>query len=331
MKTPFFSIILPVYNAKNYISETLKSILDQEFKNYELLVIDDGSTDGSSDLVRKLTDGYSNIKYFRKENGGICDARNYGLEKAIGKYIMFCDHDDLMLNGVLSEVYSVLKKTNTNILKFSYETKVVKDSVIVKSYVSLCKEREVSNVELKEDYNQFNNFINTVWNGVYSREYLERYRLEFDEKIRFGQEDIVFNLRILSNNCKIIFLNNIFYLHFIRYGQSTSRKFDINKLQSINYSLVLEKEFLNDKITGMVKISLVSKYIRCYFVTIGIKYNIFKNKNVQELFAEFCDILPTVRLWELIKYSNCNLKNSIKIILFKIRAYQILFYLLRNQ
>ena len=88
------SIIIPVYNAEKYLLRCVKSILVQTYPNFELLLINDGSTDGSKELCDSLLLKDNRIKVFHKQNGGASSARNYGLDKAIGKYVCFVDADD---------------------------------------------------------------------------------------------------------------------------------------------------------------------------------------------------------------------------------------------
>ena len=96
------SVILPVYNGEKYIQETIKSILRSVYQNIEVLVVDDGSTDNSLMCCRQLQEQDSRIIVYSKENGGTVSARNYGIAKASGKYLCFCDQDDI----VDSECYS---------------------------------------------------------------------------------------------------------------------------------------------------------------------------------------------------------------------------------
>lgn len=100
---PILSIIVPVYNSEDYLEECLDSILNQTLRNIEVLVIDDGSTDSSSEIIRNYASVDIRVKPFFKENGGASDARNYGLVKATGKYITFVDSDDVLLNANLYE------------------------------------------------------------------------------------------------------------------------------------------------------------------------------------------------------------------------------------
>ena len=95
------SIIMPVYNSEKYLKSCVDSILSQDFDSYELLLIDDGSTDGSPEICDDVARRDARVRVFHKENGGICEARNYGLQRAQGEYIAFSDHDDIVLPGFL--------------------------------------------------------------------------------------------------------------------------------------------------------------------------------------------------------------------------------------
>ena len=103
------SVILPVYNSKLYIEKTIKCILNQKLKEFELIIIDDGSTDGSGKICDEISKRDKRVKVFHKTNGGICNARNYGLSVAKGEYIAFLDHDDLVKEGFLEDNYNLAK------------------------------------------------------------------------------------------------------------------------------------------------------------------------------------------------------------------------------
>lgn len=108
------TIIVPVYNVENYINECVDSLINQKYKEIEILLIDDGSTDNSG----KICDAYAkndNVKVYHKKNGGLSDARNYGLKKATGKYICFVDSDDYVKDDYVESMLKNIKKYNTNI------------------------------------------------------------------------------------------------------------------------------------------------------------------------------------------------------------------------
>ena len=106
---PFFSIILPMYNAELYIERCVASITSQDFSSYEIIIINDGSLDRSFEIVKRLAEANTKIKVFTQANSGVSRARNSGLRRACGKYILFIDVDDWILFGYLSFSYEKLK------------------------------------------------------------------------------------------------------------------------------------------------------------------------------------------------------------------------------
>ena len=98
------SVIIPLYNKESAIENTVSSVLKQTYKNFELIISDDGSTDNSSSIIKRMALDDKRIKYFYKSNGGVSSARNYGLSKAVGDWVVFIDADDEMLpnNGAFA-------------------------------------------------------------------------------------------------------------------------------------------------------------------------------------------------------------------------------------
>ena len=96
------SVIVPTYNSKKYLARCIESILKQTYKNIEILIIDDGSTDGTDDFMKETYKNYDNIKYIKQNNSGVSVARNRGIKNAMGKYIFFVDADDTIDKNVLT-------------------------------------------------------------------------------------------------------------------------------------------------------------------------------------------------------------------------------------
>ena len=105
---PFFSVVIPLYNKENHIEETIQSVLDQEFIDFEIIIINDGSTDNSEQKVFKFND--NRINYFYKNNEGVSIARNFGIEKANSNYICFLDADDYWYPNFLQEFHNLTKQ-----------------------------------------------------------------------------------------------------------------------------------------------------------------------------------------------------------------------------
>jgi len=112
------SIIVPVYNIEDYIEECINSILSQSYKNFELLLIDDGSKDNSGKICDRYKDN-SNVKVYHKINGGLSDARNYGIHKSSGEYLMFIDGDDFLYhNDCLKKIANFIEETNSDVIQY---------------------------------------------------------------------------------------------------------------------------------------------------------------------------------------------------------------------
>lgn len=118
MKNSFISVIVPTYNRADLISETIESILNQTYKNFELIIVDDGSTDNTEEVIRKFKD--SRIKYIKTDNwGGPARPRNTGIKKAKGEYIAFCDDDDIWLPEKLEKQIRVFQISNETAMLYT--------------------------------------------------------------------------------------------------------------------------------------------------------------------------------------------------------------------
>lgn len=113
---PFFSVIVPTFNRATILARAIESIRNQIFSDWELIIIDDGSTDGT-DKVLEFFLRDSRIKYFKQENQGVCTARNFGSEKATGNYITFLDSDDYVSESWLKDFYNEIQKTSADIVR----------------------------------------------------------------------------------------------------------------------------------------------------------------------------------------------------------------------
>ena len=120
MENKLISIIVPVYNVEEYLKQCLDSILEQTFSDYEVILVNDGSTDNSGLICQEYAEKDSRIRYFEKENGGLSDARNYGIEQAQGEYLTFVDSDDFLDKMHLNVLYTALVSNNVDISIVNY-------------------------------------------------------------------------------------------------------------------------------------------------------------------------------------------------------------------
>ena len=127
---PEISIIVPVYNREKLLEKSLESLLRQEFKDIEIICIDDGSTDGSLEKLQAYASKDKRVKVYHKENGGVSSARNLGLKVATGKYIMFCDSDDEYFPETCKEVHKKIEKYSPDIVMFDYVDNNDKNNIL---------------------------------------------------------------------------------------------------------------------------------------------------------------------------------------------------------
>ena len=119
MKMPKYSLIVPVYNVQKYIEKCISSILDQDYANYEIIIVDDGSTDKSAEIIDRIANlNRDKIVSIHQENKGLGGARNTGLEKATGKYVWFIDSDDTIAPYSLKHLDEFIQKQEVDILVF---------------------------------------------------------------------------------------------------------------------------------------------------------------------------------------------------------------------
>lgn len=130
---PLVSVVVPIYNVENYLEQCLDSIAVQTFNSYEVILVDDGSTDSSGEIAKKYEQTYFSFRLIKKENGGLSSARNAGIEKARGKYICFVDADDYIKSDYIEKLYSKAQEFNADMVIADYHevdengTKLIKN------------------------------------------------------------------------------------------------------------------------------------------------------------------------------------------------------------
>ena len=145
------SIIVPVYNVEKYLEKCVNSIVNQTYKNLEIILVDDGATDSSGKLCDELAKIDNRIKVYHKENGGLSDARNYGVEKSTGEYIGFVDSDDYIDAEMYEKLYEAIKKENVDVaecnLKIIYPDR--EELFTEQNYYNVCTKQEYLEEYLK--------------------------------------------------------------------------------------------------------------------------------------------------------------------------------------
>ncbi len=231
-----FSVIVPAFNLEKHIRKCLDSLLDQNLKNseYEILIINDGSTDHTSSIVIDYTEKYSNVFLYNKENAGVSSARNFGINVAKGEYILFVDGDDWLCHAVMDKIYLDLKTNNLEIARFGYysifkDAGDVESSILKKNHLPITGIEFITKSKTKEFY---------PWLYIISRAFLLKNKLLFNTSLSFC-EDKEFMLRALFYATKF---QNFDYIHYNynlkRDGSATSTYSDKNLNDSIKSSVL---------------------------------------------------------------------------------------------
>ena len=194
---PAVSVIIPVYNAKKYLDQCIRSVLDQTFTDFEIILVDDGSTDGSGEICDRYGRQDSRVRVFHKQNGGVSSARNMGLDHAAGKWITFVDSDDYLSDNA----FQPLDMTGSDELVICSYSVISENSHIEASEANDCLLEGKSLIQLYQAILHAKT-LRVVWGKFFSSEIVGEMR--FDENIRYG-EDYLFMLAYLKkvHSCQV--------------------------------------------------------------------------------------------------------------------------------
>jgi len=192
---PKVSFVVPIYNAKKYLTKCLESLIAQTESDFEVLLIDDGSRDGSGAICKSFVKSDSRFKYFQQKNRGVSSARNVGIREAIGEYIAFVDADDFIENHYVEFLYNVLKETGAEVVGFDIKIFGRPGEATITQIKHKISEINDSNflTHFCQDWLQGNR-VHCV-GKMYSREFLLSTNVNFNESLKYS-EDRDFLLRL---------------------------------------------------------------------------------------------------------------------------------------
>ncbi|MBQ3415078.1 MAG: glycosyltransferase [Clostridia bacterium] len=205
---PKVSIIVPVYNVEDYIKKCLDSLLNQTLKDIEIIIVNDGSKDNSEKIIKEYEkNNPEKIVYIKKENGGLSDARNYGLPYAKGEYIAFLDSDDYVELDMYEKMYELAKKENSDMVECDFYWE----------YPNKTK------VDIGEKYSNQKEMLQkarvVAWNKLIKRSILEEAKIRFPKGFRY--EDVEFTYKLIPYLNKVSFVKEPF-IHYIQRENSIS-------------------------------------------------------------------------------------------------------------
>ncbi|MGO2103516.1 MAG: glycosyltransferase family 2 protein [Psychroflexus halocasei] len=227
---PEVSIILPCYNVEKYIAKSIQSVLDQTYGDFELLVVIDGSPDNSKIIAESFTD--KRITIYEKPNGGLSDARNYGLVRAKGEYVYFMDSDDWIESDLIEKTINVLENKKLDLVIFGYfQDDENIDGALINSQTIIPNSAPFKKTEravILEPH--IIGLLGYAWNKVYRRSFLLDNKLVF-EKSTSLVEDILFNSQVYQKTDVLHFINEAFYHYLNRPSATLIKQFHKDSFQ----------------------------------------------------------------------------------------------------
>lgn len=258
---PKISVILCAYNAEQYLSDAVNSVLGQTFKDLELIIVNDGSCDSTLAVALQFCQRDPRVKLVNIENGGLSNARNVGIGQATGDFIAFCDADDTIDSGCFETMYEAVCRDATDMVICGYHHDTVKKDgsvstvdVFEPSAVYYTREQLFDGiVGLKSKF-----ILDASWNKLYRKKIIDENNLLMPKGELF--EDTAFVLSFLECSSKVSVLSDCFYRYMQRSNGSITKRYDERKLSDLKKRYRQLKEFVDGADTK------VKRFVEFYYV-----------------------------------------------------------------
>lgn len=317
MKEELISVIVPIYNIEKYIEKCVRSIINQTYTNIEILLVIDGATDNSLKVCEKFED--SRIKILYKKNGGLSDARNYGLKYAKGKYVLLVDGDDFIESNMVEILYKNLKETNSDIsvcsFRYYYESGKVQD------YYTHNDNNEIIQMNKEEALLSIISnklaFRQCAWNKLYKKELFDNIKYPFGKLY----EDMGTTYKLIIKSERIVYTHKNLY-NYVQRGNSITKTFNFNKREFDRI------EMANDFCNSIIKLFPKLKYQFLEFKAmqyIAVSNVMIRNKCTDNnLIIETKNIIKG-NLFRILRYASTKEKIQIFIYYVYFPLYKFLF------
>lgn len=212
MKNSKVSVIVPVYNGGAYIAKSIKSLLMQSYDNTEIIIVNDGSTDNTREMLEKISSEYSSVTVINQENKGVSEARNSGIAESSGEFIMFMDSDDEVSRDWVQKAVSHITSGNYEIAVSGYDVKYrdtdVLDSTSRFSDFTAGRDKIIDRVFRHRD------ILPAIWNKIYISDIIKSHNIKFDSRYAIG-EDLLFLVNYMIYVKKTVVYADRTYCYFL--------------------------------------------------------------------------------------------------------------------
>ncbi|MCI6191164.1 MAG: glycosyltransferase [Clostridium sp.] len=314
------SIIIPVYNVEEYIEECLKSILNQTYKDIELLIVDDGSTDNSIKIIKRYESKFEKIKIFTQKNKGASEARNLALKYAIGEFILFIDSDDFLEPTMIEKMVNKAEKYNSDVTICGYCLYYSKDNVKNKIFTYGTEKKD--NLSPLEVVDMMLNYKlqGQPWNKLFKKDILINNKFAFESGRYIEDIFPIFKIILKSNN--ISFIDEPLYYYRQRITSSMNEK--SKKLaDDYFYAMYSIMKYIKKENIKVDKNSYIAfrTIVLSNFIAM---YTDYKRDSVYKDFynSEFKEL--DIKIHEFINVNNIPIKDKVRVILWKMRIFNFI-------
>ncbi|QNL42196.1 glycosyltransferase [Streptococcus sp. NSJ-72] len=307
------SVIIPVYNVEKYLERCIESVLVQNYNSYEIILVDDGSTDSSPIICDKYAQKFKHVSVVHKKNGGLSDARNVGIQNAKGKYVFFLDSDDWIVKDMFANVSNVLVTNEYDIFQFGMQMFNTEQD---KLKTRISKESHFSGIEAFKNMLKSNEITSFSTDKLYKRELFLLNKIEFPKGAYYEDLGTIYKLLLASE--KICSSNQIYYCYFMRNEAAITKSWSLNKFSDMYH-------FYNEIFKAASKILTDSLMLVKAYYNNGLVYLLMK---LYEEGQENTDIYSTI-LKELSKNKIppnylSGYSNHMKYILYRVNFLKII-------
>ena len=272
----FFSIILPIYNVEKYLRECIDSILKQNFSDYEIILVDDGSTDSSPQICDEYEKRDNRIKVVHKSNGGLSDARNCGTNIAQGNYIIYIDSDDYIITeNFLTDLYKKIELEQSDIILYKFSKYYDHNNLLEQCNFSLCTNDTLNPDELLYELVKKDSYYGMAWIKAFSRKIVTSNKIEFEKNLLGEDMDWYFNLLLHTKTISVIDKSYIAYRQ--REG-SITKSLKIKNLTDYIYILEKWSEIIYKFNSAEIKTKALKGALAKYYANLLIVYSRLSDK-----------------------------------------------------
>jgi glycosyltransferase involved in cell wall biosynthesis len=282
MMRPYISIIVPVFNVEEYLSRCLETLINQTLREIEIIIIDDGSTDHSVEIIMHYAQNDLRIKVIKQENQGLSGARNSGLTIASGEYIGFVDSDDWVEKNMFETMYLVAKKDNSDICVCDYN--IVYEDKVITNYLKLSDGYLQIEEDNLEKYWIENRCSVVVWNKIYKKSIIDEFSVFFESKLEIFSEDTLFNLYYILHTKVVSSIAGSYYNYFQRSNSimnSTKPDFLKKELNLVEKFRNYSADYNNKK-----AIETILSKLLCERIVINALQRLDENNGIQDIYND---------------------------------------------